>query len=82
MRTGVFASRNFAKISYYSPRWFGIQVGASYTPHMAKDGLPFVSAGPHVANRQDNILEGAANYEGHFGALSLDAYAGLGARAQ
>jgi len=77
VRTGVFATRNFAKISYYSPRIFGIAVGASYTPHMAKDVLPFVSAGEHVANRQENFLEGAASYEHHFGALGVTAYAGL-----
>jgi hypothetical protein len=77
VRTGVFASQNFAKISYYTPRLFGIELGGSYTPHMAKDGLPFISAGRHVADRQDNIFEGAANYEGHFGGLTLDGYAGL-----
>jgi len=77
VRTGVFASRNFAKISYYTPRLFGIALGGSWTPHMAKDVLPFVSAGAHVANRQENFLEGAASYEGHFGALTLGGYAGL-----
>lgn len=77
VRTGVFASQNFAKISYYSPRLFGIQIGGSYTPHEARDVLPFVSAGPHGANRSDNIFEGAANYEGHFGALTLGAYGGM-----
>jgi Gram-negative porin len=77
VRTGVFASRNFAKISYYTPRVSGIELGASYTPHMAKNVLPFISAGADVANRQQNFLEAAANYERHFGALGLRGYAGL-----
>lgn len=77
VRTGVFTTENFAKISYYSPRLFGIQLGGSYTPHQAKDVLPFVSAGPHVAGRLENIFEGAGNYEGHFGALTVNGYAGL-----
>ena len=77
VRTGVFASQNFAKFSYYSPRLFGIQIGASYTPHMAKDVLPFLSAGPHVADRQHNMMEGAANWEHHSGAWTLGAYGGL-----
>jgi hypothetical protein len=77
VRTGVFASRNFAKFSYYTPRLFGFQLGASYTPHMAKDGLPFLSAGAHVANRQQNMLEGAANWERHSGPWTIGAYGGL-----
>ena len=75
--SAVFATQNAAKISYYSPRLLGIRVGASYTPHMAKDVLPFVSAGPHVADRQDNLFEGAVNYTGFFGRTSLGAYAGF-----
>lgn len=79
VRTGVFATYNAAKLSYYSPRLFGIQVGLSYTPHLAKDVIPFVSPGPHVADRQDNLFEGAVNYTGNFGRTSLGAYAGFAA---
>lgn len=77
VRTGVFTTFNAAKISYYSPRLFGIQIGASYTPHLVKDVIPFISSGPHVADRQDNLFEGAVNYTGYFGRISLGLYAGL-----
>jgi len=79
VRTGVFATYNAAKISYYSPRLFGVQIGASYTPHLVKDAIPFVSSGPHAADRQDNLFEGAVNYTGYFGRASLGAYAGFAA---
>lgn len=75
--SGVFTTANAAKISYYSPRLLGIRIGASYTPHLAKDVIPFISAGPHVANRQDNLFESAINYTGYFGRTSLGLYAGL-----
>ena len=79
VRTGVFATANDAKISYYTPRLVGVQLGVSYTPHMVKDGLPFISAGPHVANRQDNLIDAAINYTGFFGRTSLGLYTGLSA---
>ena len=75
--SAVFTTYNAAKISYYSPRLLGIRVGASYTPHLAKDVIPFVSSGPHVANRQDDLFEAAVNYTGYFGRTSVGAYAGL-----
>lgn len=79
VRSGVFATANDAKISYYTPRLLGVQLGISYTPHMVKDGLPFISAGPHVADRQDNLIDAAVNYTGFFGRTSLGLYAGLSA---
>ncbi len=77
VRTSVFATANAAKISYYSPRLFGIQLGGSYTPAMVKEVLPFAGTAPKLADRQDNLFEGAINYTGFFGATSLGAYAGL-----
>jgi hypothetical protein len=73
----VEATKNSAKISYYTPRLLGVQVGVSYTPHLVKEVLPFVASAPHVDNRQDNIVEGAINYTGYFGNTSLGAYAGI-----
>ncbi len=77
VRSSAFASANFAKLSYYSPRLYGIQIGASYTPHMAGGVVPFLSAGRHVWDRQRNMLEGAANWERHSGPWTLGAYGGL-----
>ncbi|MDE3117350.1 MAG: porin, partial [Pseudomonadota bacterium] len=79
VRSGVFATANDAKLSYYTPRLLGVQLGVSYTPHMVKDGLPFISAGPHIADRQDNLIDAAVNYTGFFGRTSLGLYAGLSA---
>jgi hypothetical protein len=77
VRTEVGSSVNFAKLSYYSPRLFGVQLAFSYAPSEGKDVIPFVANGPHVANRERNLWEVAANYNGNFGALSLGTYAAL-----
>ena len=77
VRTGIFTTANAAKISYYSPRLFGLQIGASYTPRLVKDVIPFVTTAPHVADRQNNLFEGAVNYTGYFGRTALGAYAGF-----
>ena len=61
-RDQVVASANYAKISLYTPRLFGVQLGASFTPSESKQGLPFVNSGAKVANRQQNIWEIAASY--------------------
>jgi hypothetical protein len=77
LRTGVFDSANDAKISYYIPHFFDLQVGFSYTPYMAKGGLPWIDRGHAVANRPQNILEAGANYAGYFGRFVVRAYGGI-----
>jgi Gram-negative porin len=77
LQTAVFDSSNDAKFSYISPRWFGIQAGGSYTPNDAHGGLPFISRGDGGADRQTNLLEGAANYAGTVSGISYTAYAAL-----
>ena len=67
----VEPSYNFAKISYYTPKLFGVQVGASYTPSQAKDVLPFVSSGPVKTNRQDSIWETAVRYDDSLGPFAV-----------
>lgn len=76
LETAELATANDAKFSYVSPRLFGVQLGGSYTPYDAHGGLPFVSRGATGADRQTNMLEGAADYAGNFGATSLALYAG------
>jgi outer membrane protein OmpU len=68
--TAVEPTLNYAKLSYYSPRLFGVQIGLSFTPSEGKDVLPFITAGPTVFNRQKNIWEAAASYQGESGRLS------------
>ena len=77
VRSEVGSSLNYAKISYYSPRLFGIQLAGSFAPSEGKNILPLVSSGPHVPDRQKNIWELAASYTNTFGRTSLGAYAAL-----
>jgi hypothetical protein len=76
VRTGVFASENYGKVSYYTPRLFGIQLGGSYTPDQAQHGLPFLGEAPRLPDRETNLLEAAANYDGDLGPASLQLYSG------
>jgi outer membrane protein OmpU len=76
VRTGVFATSNAAKVSYYSPRSVDLQVGLSFTPSETK-GFPFLSHSDSHQNVQRNITEAGANYVRGFGQIMLHAYAGL-----
>ncbi|HXC55572.1 MAG TPA: hypothetical protein VNU97_09765 [Rhizomicrobium sp.] len=77
LNSAVESSLNYAKVSYYSPRLFGLQLAASFTPSEGKDVIPFLSNGPNVPNRQKSLWEGAFNYNDSFGPLTLSAYGGL-----
>ncbi|HEY0106934.1 MAG TPA: hypothetical protein VGB91_12685 [Rhizomicrobium sp.] len=77
LNSAVESSLNYAKLSYYTPRLFGVQIGLSYTPSEGKDVVPFLNNGPNVANRQKSLWEGALNYSDSFGPVTLSAYAGL-----
>lgn len=70
LNSAVETSYNFAKLTYYTPRLFGVQMGVSYTPSAAKDVLPFLS-NPDQANRQESLWETAFNYQGNFGAYDF-----------
>lgn len=78
IRSAVFSTANDAKISLYTPRLLGVELGVSYTPGLVK-GFPFADSAPHVANRQSDLIDAALNYTGYFGKTSLGAYAGLSA---
>jgi hypothetical protein len=71
LNSATEASLNYAKVSYYSPRLFGIQVAGSFTPSEGKDVIPFLSNGPDVPNRQKSIWEAAVSYTDTFGPVSL-----------
>ena len=75
LNSAVESSLNYAKISYYTPRLFGIQLAFSYTPSEGKDVIPFLNNGPNLANRQKSIWEGAASYSSTFGRTSIGVYA-------
>jgi len=71
LNSATEASLNYAKVSYYTPRLFGIQVAGSFTPSEGKDVVPFLNNGPQVPDRQKNIWEVAASYTDTFGPVSL-----------
>ena len=77
LNSAVESSLNYAKVSYYTPRLFGVQLGFSFTPSEGKDILPFVNNGPNVPNRQKSLWEGAINYSDNFGPVTLGVYAGF-----
>ncbi|HEY5046975.1 MAG TPA: porin [Rhizomicrobium sp.] len=77
IRTGVFATENYAKISFYSARLSGIEIGGSFTPYEARDGLPFISRGSDPQDHRTDLLEAVANYQGDIGPVSTEAYAGM-----
>jgi hypothetical protein len=70
LNSAVEDSLNYAKISYYTPRLFGVQLAGSFTPSEGKDVVPFLSNGPHLPDRQKSIWEAALSYNGDVGALT------------
>jgi hypothetical protein len=77
LNSAVESSLNYAKLSYYTPRLFGVQLAASYTPSEGKDVIPFLSSGPRAPNRQESIWEAAVSYSDYFGPVSLGVYGGV-----
>jgi predicted porin len=74
LSTAVNSSSNYAKIGYYSPRLFGIEIGVSYTPSQGREVIPFLNNGPHAANRQKSIWETAVSYSQSFEDFSIGFY--------
>jgi hypothetical protein len=77
LNSAVESSLNYDKISYYSPRLFGLQIAASFTPSEAKIVIPFANNGPDVPNRQRYMWEGALNYSDSFGPITLGVYGAI-----
>jgi hypothetical protein len=64
--TTVQTSSNYAKISYVTPRLFGVQLGASFTPQTVRTPLPFTGNPGDDPNQQRALWEIAASYTGFF----------------
>lgn len=73
----VESSLNYAKLSYFTPRLFGLQLAVSYTPSEGREVIPFLSNGPHGDNRQKSIWETAVSYTESFEDFSLKSYGAL-----
>jgi hypothetical protein len=73
--TVVAASSNFSKVNYVSPRLFGLQFGASFTPNMVKAPLPGIENPEDIPGRQSDIWEVAVNYTTHLSDVTVGASA-------
>jgi hypothetical protein len=69
--TAVQSSSNYAKINYVSPRLFGVQVGASFTPHIVREPVPFAGNPADLPDGQDDIWEIAASYSDYVGQIAV-----------
>jgi hypothetical protein len=67
----VQSTSNFAKINYLTPRLFGVQIGASFTPETVRTPLPFTGNPSNMADQQHNIWEVAASYTGYVSNVAL-----------
>ena len=75
--TTVNSSSNFAKLTYTSPRLFGIQIGASYTPQTVRTPLPFTGNPSDDPNQQRALWEVAASYTGFFSSFAVGVTGGF-----
>jgi predicted porin len=62
------------KVSYFTPRFAGFQLGLSYTPEVSfngpnPNGLGIIGSG--TLGRIDDVVEVALNYAGSFGSVDL-----------
>jgi len=68
--TAVKASSNASKISFISPRLFGVELGISYTPNLVKGPVPFLFSNPsNGPNTQASIWEGVITYTRQLGEI-------------
>ncbi len=77
LRSAVFSTANNTKLSYFSPRLLGVQLGVSFTPSLAHRALAFLGSPPSWAGGQSDLVDAALNYTGYFGRTSLGLYAGV-----
>jgi len=76
------AASDSTKITYYTPRFGGLQLGASYTPdnveNVGRFGVGIAAVDSHAAATgvQGDIMEISANYVMTFGKLGVRANAG------
>lgn len=76
LRTDLAASDDSTKLIYFTPRFFGLQLGVSYAPELAKNYAGFVTRQRDQIDQQGEIWEFAANYNQSFSNVDLTAYVG------
>lgn len=74
VQTHTTAARATAnKISYYSPRISGIQVGASYTPDQGERGTTKSLSGTANTGDFESVWNLGANYQGEYNGVGVEA---------
>ncbi len=68
------STENLNKVSYYTPRFAGVQLGVSYLFDSTSRGQT-VARGDATSGEAENIFVGAINYEGKFDQIGLAAAA-------
>lgn len=76
LRTDLMISDDSTKVVYFTPRFFGVQVGVSYAPELAKNYAGFVTRQRSQPDQQGEIWEAAVNYNQSFSNVDLAAYFG------
>lgn len=83
---GNEATQNTNKVSYYTPRWSGFQLGVSYAPNDVDSGQAVTRADNRAVvpmadgsnrSRVENVFYGAVNYEGAWDQVGIEAAAGF-----
>jgi len=77
---GNHTEENLSKITYYTPRWMGLQVGVSYLPDQSNTGQGSIfTGGPtrtdYNGGLSQNIWTGGLNYDNKFGDFGVAASA-------
>jgi len=72
--TGNHTEENLNKVTYYTPRWQGFQVGVSYLPDQINRGQTTFRY-DQFGGQSDNIWAGGLNYDNKFGDFGLAAAA-------
>jgi len=63
---------NDTKVTYYTPRFSGFQLGVSYAPDMANRGQA-ASLNPSVTGDASDVISGGLNYENQFDQIGVAA---------
>jgi len=68
-----FGDNDSERVSYYTPRFEGFQLGLSYTPEISQDRGDVVK---YESNNYKNALSAGLNFTRSFGAIDTAAYVG------
>lgn len=68
-------TENASKLSYYSPRYSGVQLGVSYTPDTGNRGTALAFTSKYDTGQYGNVIGGGLNYKQSFEKIGVAASA-------